>query len=369
MFLAAALAPLGGATLDPPTLDWFEKGRTFDYRLTDGTTSAPFNATITKVTADTVTFAFWDTIDGEDRTLYKAHLKKTREELNLTGGWSILWINSTDVVSGTATIGGQSYALNTLLSGPEVRVFESDDSNLTWTFDTEKGWLEKVEDAANSNVWILDSVHVKTSNEVEGLRNQVDIDDRYCNPPNEPEPDNVIQDHAHSEDPGYSPGMDAPGLESTFQVCVFDKQTNANGNLICSAEVVAATQEHWYLHFYGPNTFWTFETWTPDGLIEASGDTWGHDGSTFDWIPNPDQFTESTPLVWDLPLWIHEDGNDFKWDEGRTRLDWSEGEGVEAGNIQGSWTQVFTHNIGLDEASDTDDDLYAVPDEVKWTCE
>lgn len=290
LLMTPGLGPVGVAG-DPalmlPTLDWFDEGHTFDYELTNGTAAYAFNATITDETAETITVAFWNEVDGADRIFFTRSFNKSREDLNHTGNaWTLLWVNETDVNTEAATIGTQSYSLDLLASGDGLLVFNSGESNLTWTFDASKGWLDQVEDSNSETYWHLIGTRTLSNDEVEGLRNMADVDDRYCNPPGKIVED-VVEDHEHSEDLYYN----HPGHEVIVQICIIETTASQ-----CRAEAVAAAQFHWYKWFLD---------WTAFDL-ELDSDVLGREdppsgGTTGGEIPELEQF-KNTTLVWDWTL-------------------------------------------------------------------
>lgn len=127
--------------LDLPTLDWFQEGHNFHYRLVNSSISMEFNATITAIDGNELTWNLWDTVNGTEDLIEIRARNKSRENLNLTDVYTFMWVNETNVNTESAIIGGTEYQLNLLESTDSTLAFEND--NRTFRYNATKGWLKE----------------------------------------------------------------------------------------------------------------------------------------------------------------------------------------------------------------------------------
>lgn len=142
--LVSAVNVLPGSQVDAavqlPSLDWFEVGHTFEYRMYNDTFEWTFNATIKQIDGNQMLFDFWDVNDGTPETVHTRGRNKSRENLNFTDAYTFMWVNETNVDTESAIIGRGSYDLNLLESTDTTLVFENE--NRTLEYNATKGWLE-----------------------------------------------------------------------------------------------------------------------------------------------------------------------------------------------------------------------------------
>lgn len=141
--MVAPLAEVDASVIDPPTLDWFGVGHTFHYSLSNDTHHQEFNATIVAIDGNELTWNLWDNSTGTEDRLEIRGRNKSRENLNITGVYTFMWVNSTNVDTETAIIGATEYKLDVLASTDTTLVFENDSGNRTFKFDAAKGWLKE----------------------------------------------------------------------------------------------------------------------------------------------------------------------------------------------------------------------------------
>lgn len=225
------LLPLGqvGGDIKVPDLSWIEPAHTSRYELTNGTESIAFNVTVTEETTDDALFEYWNNVSGERDTFEWAHLNKTRENLNFTGTYAFLFVNATDVESGDARIGGESYDRLSLDTVAEEVVFGDD--NVTFTYDLVNGWLKEADDARSDATWTLLSVDTVDPNTIDDTEALVD---NFCNLYTPP----VNWDNIEIQ---KDPSSDASGAQSIAQICWEDRDCDNQ-----RYTRAAATQIQWY---------------------------------------------------------------------------------------------------------------------------
>lgn len=179
--MVAPLAEVDAAVIDPPSLDWFGVGHTFHYSLSNDTHHQEFNATIVAIDGNELTWNLWDNSTGTEDRIEIRGRNKSRENLNITGVYTFMWVNSTNVDTETAIIGATEYELDLLASTDTTLVFENDSGNRTFKFDAEKGWLKEGILRDLDLTWTLLSVgdHGDVPNNLEYNPNHCDETDHH----------------------------------------------------------------------------------------------------------------------------------------------------------------------------------------------
>lgn len=131
-----------------PTLDdsWRSEGFTVRYDFVAEAGSGQFNMTVSNTSGDTISFRFWDTVNGTQTVLdEKAFTNTTRANLNESEYFSFSYINETNLENLLATLGFDDYELTELTTTSYVLTR----GNLSYHYDLDQGWLRKVVDSGN----------------------------------------------------------------------------------------------------------------------------------------------------------------------------------------------------------------------------
>lgn len=168
LLLVSAMSVLPGvqveAALELPSLDWFEIGHNFHYRLYNSSISMAFNATITGIDGNELTWNFWDHRNGTDDRIVIRGRNKSRENLNLTDVYTFMWVNETNVNTESAVIGNTEYQIDLLESTDSTLVFEND--NRTFRYNATSGWLKEADLRDRDLTWelVADNDHADVGN-------------------------------------------------------------------------------------------------------------------------------------------------------------------------------------------------------------
>lgn len=152
--LIAPNAQVGAQLIQPPTLDWFHEGHTLEYSITNGTSTLILNATIQEVDGNNLTWRYWTTSGGTEKELNWRWQNKDRQDLNVTGFYTYLWVNSTNVDGGVgdvALIGDSDYSLD----GVTLDHFVFSNGSWTFRYDLAKGWLDEADYEGQVQVELL----------------------------------------------------------------------------------------------------------------------------------------------------------------------------------------------------------------------
>lgn len=171
--LLGVIPTVGNASaVDPPDLSWRKQGHTFEYSITNGTSTLNLNVTINNKTGSEMAFRYWTVENGSEKQLNVRHQDDNRSDYNLTGFHTYLWVNGTNTDGGVGeivTIGNSSYELTEVTL--EHYVFQ----NESWTFkyDLAKGWLDAADYQGQVQVDLLGTRDENTDH----LFQQCDTDD------------------------------------------------------------------------------------------------------------------------------------------------------------------------------------------------
>lgn len=141
---AVLIAGWVGAPISSPDLSWISsdnEGHTFHYRVSNSTDQKDFNVTLVEYSDGTSNWVYWVNKNGSEVPFNDRYQQKDRQDSNFTSYFTVLYVNTTNVLDGIAPIGNGTYNL----TDTTQLYFVFSNATRDYYYDIDHGWLSHAE--------------------------------------------------------------------------------------------------------------------------------------------------------------------------------------------------------------------------------